>query len=160
MDPLLNASPMERVHQDLVRGLARPKTGRRGLTAPRTVRSLTLMRVKSLDFRELAERVRDGYTLRLFTHFGARQVVGRARGRRGAGVADWAVSAGIEQTCDLAERVITQTQMPVFEEKRVPVEEKIVSTFAPRANVGETPAPLAISVGDDEETHRWKRPTW
>ena len=48
MDPLLKRISelfegtrafMERVHQDLVRGLARPKTGRRGLTAPQTVRS-------------------------------------------------------------------------------------------------------------------------
>jgi transposase, IS5 family len=39
----------ERVRRDLVRGLKKPRTGRRGLTAPQVLRSLVLMRVKNGD---------------------------------------------------------------------------------------------------------------
>ncbi len=78
LDPLLQAVStcletqadlVERVRQDLVRGLKQPQTGRRGLTPSQTLRSLVLMRVKNWDYRELAERIADGYTLRGFTHF-------------------------------------------------------------------------------------------
>src|SRR5258707_116891 len=43
--------------------------GRRGLTAPQVLRSLVVMRVKNLDYRELRERIADGVTLRQFTDF-------------------------------------------------------------------------------------------
>src|SRR5262249_9787697 len=56
------------------RGLKRPKTGRRGLTPTQTLRSLILMRVKNWDYRELRERIADGYTLRLFTQFESQPV--------------------------------------------------------------------------------------
>lgn len=78
LDPLLrhisnfldrNDALVRRVQQDLARGLKRPETGRRGPTASQVVRSLALMRIKNWDYRELAERIRDGYTLRLFTEF-------------------------------------------------------------------------------------------
>ena len=46
-----------------------PKTGRNGLTAQQVLRSLTLMRVKNWNYRELRERIADGYTLRRFTRF-------------------------------------------------------------------------------------------
>jgi transposase, IS5 family len=60
---------IERVRRDLVRGLKKPRTGRRGLTAPQVLRSLVLMRVKNWDYRELRERIADGVTLRQFTDF-------------------------------------------------------------------------------------------
>ena len=78
MEPLLEAvsrfldrqhDMIERVRRDLVRGLKKPRKGRRGLTAPQVLRSLVLMRVKNWDYRELRERIADGVTLRQFTDF-------------------------------------------------------------------------------------------
>jgi transposase, IS5 family len=60
---------IERVRRDLVRGLKKPRKGRRGLTARQVLRSLVLMRVKNWDYRELRERIADGLTLRQFTDF-------------------------------------------------------------------------------------------
>ncbi|HEU4798786.1 MAG TPA: ISNCY family transposase [bacterium] len=60
---------VNRVHADLVRDLKRPKTGRDGLSAAQVLRSFILLRIKNWDLRELRERIADGYTLRLFTHF-------------------------------------------------------------------------------------------
>ena len=60
---------LEQVRLDLERGLKNPTTGRNGITASQTLRSLTLMRVKNWDYRELRERINDGYTLRGFTQF-------------------------------------------------------------------------------------------
>jgi len=57
------------VRRDLQRGLKNPETGRSGLTPPQVLRSLILMRVKNWDYRELRERITDGYTLRQFTDF-------------------------------------------------------------------------------------------
>lgn len=62
------------VHQDLVRGLKRPDTGRDGLTAEQVLRAFILQRVKNWDLRELRERIADGYTLRLFTTFRSQPV--------------------------------------------------------------------------------------
>jgi IS5 family transposase len=78
LDPMLQAigdfideqeDLVERVRQDLERGLKRPQTGRRGLSAQQVLRSLVLMRVKNWDYRELRERIADGITLRQFTAF-------------------------------------------------------------------------------------------
>ena len=78
LDPLLQAiasfledqaSLVEQVRQDLVRGLKNPDTGRSGITPAQTLRSLILMRVKNWDYRELRERINDGFTLRGFTDF-------------------------------------------------------------------------------------------
>lgn len=78
LEPLLEAiskfldsqhEMIERVRRDLVRGLKKPRSGRRGLTAPQVLRSLVLMRVKNWDYRELRERIADGVTLRQFTDF-------------------------------------------------------------------------------------------
>jgi transposase, IS5 family len=78
LEPLLEAiskfldrqhEMIERVRRDLVRGLKKPRKGRRGLTAPQVLRSLVLMRVKNWDYRELRERIADGLTLRQFTDF-------------------------------------------------------------------------------------------
>lgn len=64
-----HAALVDGVRRDLTRGLKHPTTGRQGLTAPQVLRSLILMRVKNWDYRELRERIADGYTLRHFTHF-------------------------------------------------------------------------------------------
>src|ERR1700676_4011108 len=65
---------VERVRRDLARGLKKPATGRTGLTAPQVLRSMILMRVKNWDYRELRERIADGYTLRHFTAFNSQLV--------------------------------------------------------------------------------------
>ncbi len=62
------------VHQDLVRGLKRPRTGRGGLSAAQVLRAFVLQRIKAWDLRELRERIADGYTLRLFTTFDSQPV--------------------------------------------------------------------------------------
>jgi len=63
-----------RIRGDLRRGLKQPDTGRSGMAPREVLRSLVLMRVKNWDYRELRERIADGYTLRLFTGFGCRPV--------------------------------------------------------------------------------------
>src|SRR5713101_5493144 len=60
---------IETIRGDLRRGLKNPDTGRNGLTAQQVLRSLIVMRVKNWDYRELRERIADGYTLRQFTGF-------------------------------------------------------------------------------------------
>src|SRR5437867_1486961 len=60
---------VERVRQDLQRGLKNPHTGRKGLTPEQTLRSYVLRRVKDWDYRELRERIADGLSLRRFTRF-------------------------------------------------------------------------------------------
>jgi transposase, IS5 family len=62
------------VRRDLERGLKNPATGRSGLSAQQVLRSLTLQRVKNWDYRELRERIADGYTLRRFTDFYSKSV--------------------------------------------------------------------------------------
>src|SRR6267143_1681124 len=83
LDPLLVAISdlleqhqelIEQVRVDLQRGLKRPEMGRDGVTPPQVLRSLVLMRVKNWDYRELRERIADGYTLRQFTDFHSRRV--------------------------------------------------------------------------------------
>jgi IS5 family transposase len=44
------------------------------LTPAQTLRSLILMRVKNWDYRELRERIADGYTLRAFTQFESQRI--------------------------------------------------------------------------------------
>jgi Transposase domain (DUF772) len=65
---------VERVRQDLERGLKRPHAGRHGIAPSQVLRSLVLMRVKNWDYRELRERVNDGFTLRSFTQFDSHPV--------------------------------------------------------------------------------------
>jgi IS5 family transposase len=60
---------IEAVRRDLERGLKNPGTGRSGLTPSQVLRSFILRRVKNWDYRELRERIADGYTLRQFTDF-------------------------------------------------------------------------------------------
>lgn len=65
---------VELVRQDLDRGLKKPNAGRHGITPEQALRSLTLMRVKNWDYRELRERINDGFTLRGFTLFDSHAV--------------------------------------------------------------------------------------
>lgn len=65
---------IELVRQDLERGLKKPHAGRHGITPAQTLRSLVLMRVKNLDYRDLRERINDGFTLRAFTLFDSHAV--------------------------------------------------------------------------------------
>src|SRR6266513_2649979 len=65
---------IEHVRRDLERGLKNTGTGRNGITPSQTLRSLLLMRVKNWDYRELRERINDGYTLRGFTLFDSHRV--------------------------------------------------------------------------------------
>ena len=62
------------VGKDLERGVKKPDMGRCGITAPQVLRSLILMRVKNWDYRELRERIADGYTLRQFAGFYSQRV--------------------------------------------------------------------------------------
>lgn len=64
-----HAEMVEAVRRDLERGLKKPQTGRSGLTPCQVLRSLILMRVKNWNYRELRERIADGFTLRQFTEF-------------------------------------------------------------------------------------------
>jgi IS5 family transposase len=65
---------VELVRKDLERGLKKPNTGRHGITPTQALLSLILMRVKNWDYRELRERINDGYTLRSFTQFDSHAV--------------------------------------------------------------------------------------
>ncbi len=69
-----NSALVEKVRLDLERGLQQPTTGRNGITPSQTLRALILMRVKNWDYRELRERINDGYTLRGFTDFDSHRV--------------------------------------------------------------------------------------
>ncbi len=65
---------IEQVRQDLERGLKNARTGRNGIAPSQVLRSLVLMRVKNWDYRELQERINDGFTLRGFTEFDSQPV--------------------------------------------------------------------------------------
>jgi IS5 family transposase len=65
---------IEQVRKDLERGLKNPRTGRNGIAPSQVLRSLVLMRVKNWDYRELQERINDGFTLRRFTEFDSHPV--------------------------------------------------------------------------------------
>jgi IS5 family transposase len=52
------ADLIELVRKDLERGLKKPAAGRHGITPEQTLRSLVLMRVKNLDYRELRDRIK------------------------------------------------------------------------------------------------------
>ena len=64
-----NSALVDLVRKDLERGLKKPNAGRQGISPAQTLRSLTLMRVKNWDYRDLRERINDGFTLRAFTQF-------------------------------------------------------------------------------------------
>ena len=69
-----HANLVELVRKDLERGLKKPVAGRHGITPEQTLRSLILMRVKNLDYRDLRDRINDGFTLRSFTQFDSHSV--------------------------------------------------------------------------------------
>lgn len=83
LDPILRAisafldqhlTLIEQVRKDLERGLKNARTGRNGIAPSQVLRSLVLMRVKNWDYRELQERINDGFTLRSFTEFDSHPV--------------------------------------------------------------------------------------
>ncbi len=65
---------IEQVRKDLERGLKNARTGRNGIAPSQVLRSLVLMRVKNWDYREVRERINDGFTLRSFTEFDSQPV--------------------------------------------------------------------------------------
>jgi IS5 family transposase len=69
-----NSALVDLVRKDLERGLKKPNAGRQGISPAQTLRSLTLMRVKNWDYRDLRERINDGFTLRAFTQFDSHPV--------------------------------------------------------------------------------------
>lgn len=69
-----HAALFEHVRKDLERGLKKPHAGRHGIAPTQVLRSLVLMRVKNWDYRELRERINDGFTLRSFTQFDSHPV--------------------------------------------------------------------------------------
>jgi len=69
-----HTSLIELVRKDLDRGLKKPNAGRQGITPAQALRALVLMRVKNWDYRDLRERINDGFTLRTFTQFDSRPV--------------------------------------------------------------------------------------
>src|SRR5947208_11571208 len=83
LDPILQAisefldqhlTLIEQVRKDLQRGLKNARTGRNGIAPSQVLRSLVLMRYKNWDYRELRERINDGFTLRSFTAFESQPV--------------------------------------------------------------------------------------
>ena len=62
------------MRKDLERGLKNARTGRNGIAPTQVLRSLVLMRNKNWDYRELQERINDGFTLRSFTEFDSHAV--------------------------------------------------------------------------------------
>src|SRR5438128_966111 len=78
LDPILRAisefldqhlTLIEQVRKDLERGLKNTRTGRNGIDPSQVLRSLFLMRYKNWDYRELQERINDGFTLRTSAQF-------------------------------------------------------------------------------------------
>src|SRR5260370_37836985 len=78
LDPILRAisafldqhlTLIEQVRKDLERGLKNARTGRHGIAPSQVLRSLGLMRVKNWDYRELQERIHDGFPVRSFNEF-------------------------------------------------------------------------------------------
>jgi transposase, IS5 family len=69
-----NASIIDTLRGDLRRGLKNPNTGRPGLTPEQVLRSLILKRMKNWNYRELRDRIDDGFSLRKFTEFYAQPV--------------------------------------------------------------------------------------
>src|SRR5438093_931069 len=65
---------IEQVRKDLERGLKNARTGRNGIAPSQVLRSLVLMRVKNWDYREVRERINDGFTLSSFTEFDSQPV--------------------------------------------------------------------------------------
>ena len=60
---------LEMVAGDLMRGVKNPNRGRNGMNPMQVLRSLLVQRIKNWSFRELRERIADGYTMRIFTGF-------------------------------------------------------------------------------------------
>ena len=70
---LLDSKPEveRRVGQDLVREVARPETGARGMTGSQVLRALVLKQMKGFTYEDLAFVLEDSRTYRTFCGFGA-----------------------------------------------------------------------------------------
>jgi IS5 family transposase len=118
-----HAALVEQVRQDLVRGLKKPDTGRSGITPAQTLRSLILMRVKNWDYRELRERINDGYTLRTFTDFHSQRVPQHDAFNRAFNRLTSATLQAINQAV-----VQTAVQLGLEDGKRLRVDTTVVET--------------------------------
>lgn len=69
MDTIIDENPdiLEAIHSDLTSSLN--KSGRKGLSAERVLRSAILKQYKKYSYRELRKRINDGVSLRWFTRF-------------------------------------------------------------------------------------------
>ena len=69
IDTVIDENPdiLEAIHSDLTGSLN--KTGRKGLSAERVLRSAILKQYKNYSYRELRNRINDGVSLRWFTRF-------------------------------------------------------------------------------------------
>jgi IS5 family transposase len=132
LDPLLQgiltllddqATLVEQVRQDLARGLKDPHAGRNGITPSQTLRSLILMRVKNWDYRELRERIHDGYTLRTFTDFDSQLVPKHDAFHRAFNRLSPATLQAIHQAV-----VETAVQLGLEDGKRLRVDTAVVET--------------------------------
>ena len=132
LDPLLQAiltflddqaTLVEQVRQDLARGLKDPHAGRNGITPSQTLRSLILMRVKNWDYRELRERINDGYTLRSFTDFDSQLVPKHDAFNRAFNRLSPATLQAINQAV-----VETAVQLGLEDGKRLRVDTTVVET--------------------------------
>ena len=109
---------VKRVGKDLEWGVKKPNLGRCGMTAPQVVRSLILMRVKNWDYRELRERIADGYTLRQFTRFYSQRIpkhdafnraFNKLRPATLQAINDWIVEAAVELGVEDGKRLRVDT---------------------------------------------------
>ena len=114
---------IEQVRLDLERGLKNPTTGRSGITPAQTLRSLTLMRVKNWDYRELRERINDGYTLRGFTQFDSHPVPKHDAFNRAFNRLTPATLQAINQTV-----VLAAVQLDLEDGKKLRVDTTVVET--------------------------------
>jgi transposase, IS5 family len=114
---------VEQIRLDLERGLKNPGTGRNGINPSQTLRSLTLMRVKNWDYRELRERINDGYTLRGFTQFDAQPVPKHDAFNRAFNRLTPATLAAINQAV-----IQTAVQLGLEDGKKLRVDTTVVET--------------------------------
>jgi transposase, IS5 family len=118
-----NSDLVERVRQDLERRLKKPNAGRHGITPSQVLRSLVLMRVKNWDYRELRERVNDGFTLRSFTQFDSHPVPMHDAFNRAFNRITTATMAAVNQTV-----VQAAVKLGVEDGKQLRVDTTVVET--------------------------------
>src|SRR6267154_6336622 len=132
LDPLLRTiaefldqhlTLLEQVRKDLERGLKNARTGRNGIAPSQVLRSLVLMRVKNWDYRELQERINDGFTLRSFTAFDSQPVPKHDAFNRAFNRLTPATLAAINQAV-----IQTAVQLGLEDGKKLRVDTTVVET--------------------------------